>query len=180
MNKLHCSSIVRRMLIPFILLLVACEDSGPRELVQAADAIGAMLKPLNHARSMFTVAFPDGLPSQYVSYLFSGMGSAEWPPSEAWADEITREQMETIRQPLLPGDVEIVPRYPDQNLGKQLVISFDDERGVVIAQGFLDPAAEPQITREWKLPDVQPAVGIQEIYQANLEMGISPVSFPVP
>jgi len=161
-------------------MLASCGESAPPELTQAADAVEAMLKPVNLSRSMFTAASPDGTPSQYVSYLFSSMGAAEWPPSEAWADEMDREQMAAIRQPLLPADVAIVPRAPDPTVGKQLVISFDDDKGIVIARGYLDPADEPLLAREWKLANVQPATGVREIYQSNLELGMSPVSFPVP
>jgi hypothetical protein len=168
------------LLIFVVLATVACTESGPPELVQAAGAIDDMLKPANLSRSMYSVAFPDGKPSNYVSYMFSEMGAAEWPPSEAWADELVREQMEAIGQTLLPADVAIVPLTVDPSLGKQMVISFDDERGMVMAHGYLDPAGEPTLTREWKLPRVEPAPGVELFYRANLDEGLSAQSFKTP
>lgn len=171
-----------RGLFPIALVgvLFACANRGPPELVQAADAFEDMLEPINLSRSMFVVAFPGGKPSQFVSYLFSDMGAAEWPPSEAWAGEIEREQMEAVGQTLLPADVAIVSRSPDLGRGKQLVIAYDNKRGVVIGRGYVDPATEPTFTREWKLPQVEPAPGVEMIYQTNLELGMSAQSFPAP
>ncbi len=174
-------TVLRRLLaLTLAVFLFACANGEPPELAQAADAFEDMLKPVNFSRSMYVVAFSDGTPSQYVSYLFSDMGSAEWPPSEAWADDMLREQMAAIGQSLLPADVAIVSLSPDLGHDKQLVISFDDEQGVVIATGYLDPVSEPVLTRTWKLPEVEPAPGVEMIYRANLESGMSAQSFPAP
>lgn len=139
-----------------------------------------MLEPINLSRSMYAAAFPDGKPSQFVSYMFSDMGVAEWPPSDEFADEIEREQMAARGLTMLPADVIFIPRIPDPKYINQLVVSFDDERGLVIVEGYMDSTEEPVLTRELKLPQVKPAVGIQEIYQTNLEEGLSTQSFPVP
>ncbi len=164
----------------WLLMLAGCGESGPPDLRQAADALAGMMKPVNLSRSMFVAAFPDGKASQYVSYLFSTMGSAEWPPSEEWADEVERQQMQAIGQAMWPAGVAAVPRVPEPTLGRQLVIDFDDERNVVIAYAYVDPADDPVFAREWKLPSVEPAIGVKEIYQSNLDLGMSPQSFSPP
>jgi hypothetical protein len=61
-----------------------------------------------------------------------------------------------------------------------MVIGFDDERGVVIAYANIEPAEDPVFTREWKLPRVEPAVGVVEIYRSNLDLGMSPQTFSPP
>jgi hypothetical protein len=180
MNRKDANKLGKLLLFLWLITIVACTQSGPPELEQAADVVGDMLKPINLSRSMYSVAFPNGRPSQFVSYMFSTMGSAEWPPSEEWVDEIEREQMAAIGQTLIPAGVAIVPQTPDSDLGKQLVVTFDNDRAVVIAHGYEDPVAEPVVSREWKIPQVEPAIGIREIYEANLEEGLSPQSFPAP
>lgn len=105
------------------------------------------------------------------------MGSAELPPSEEWADEMEKEQMAAIGAPLMPAGVAYSSREPDPSAGKQVVLRFDDERGVVIVDAYLDPAQPPVFTREWAIKKVMPAPGIDEIYQSNVEMGLSPRSF---
>lgn len=164
----------------WLLVLSGCGDSGPAELRQAADAVADMMKPVNLSRSMFVAAYPDGKPSHYVSYLFSTMGSAEWPPSEEWADELDQQQARAIGLSLWPAGVAAVPRAPDPALGQQFVISFDDERNVVIGYAYVDPAEDPVFAREWKLSSVEPAIGVKEIYQSNLDLGMSPQSFSPP
>jgi hypothetical protein len=160
-----------------ICLLAACGQSAPPELEQGAAVVGYMLRPSNLSRSAFCAAFPDGKPSQFVSYMFSQMGSAEWPPSEAWADPAEREQMRAIRAPMIPADVTLVPRKPDPKQKKQIVVRADDERAMVVCDGYLDPKSEPVASWEWALPKVKPAPGIQEMYRSNAELGMSNQAF---
>ena len=161
------------------LLAAACGGAAPPppDLAQAAGAIAHMLKPSQLSRSAFTAGFPEGKPSEYVSYLFSDMGAAEWPASEEWADELEREQMKAIRAPLLPAGVAIVPRERDAAKGRQLVVGFDDERGVVIFEGFAAGEETPVLHREVPLPSVAPAPGVVDMYLSATEMGMSSQSF---
>jgi hypothetical protein len=164
------------LLLFSVLILAACGESVP-ELAQAADVIHYMMKPQHLSRSAFYVAFPDGKPTQYVSYIFSEVGVAEWPYSETWADEMEREQMKAIGAPMVPEDVALVPLSPDPCAGKQVGVMFDDSRGVVIVEGYVDPAADPVLTREWKLLKVDPDPFIEDIYRSYVEMGMSDQAF---
>ena len=176
--KLKMSHLRRRvpLLALWVLVLAACGESVP-ELAQAADVIHYMMKPQHLSRSAFYVAFPDGVPSQYVSYIFSEMGAAEWPYSETWADVMEREQMKAIGAPMVPEDVAFVPLSPDPGAGKQLVVKFDDSRGVVIVEVYVDPAQDPVLAREWKLPKVEPEPFMEDFYRSYVEMGMSDQAF---
>lgn len=138
-----------------------------------------MSAPANLARSQFCVAYPECKASEFVNYLFSPMGASEWPygESEASRDPMIREEADAVGMPLVPAGVSFVPRTPDIAKGKQLVITFDDERNIIIVMGFLDPAQEPDLVREFPIEKVAPAPGVREIFEANSEMGISYRSF---
>lgn len=158
-------------------LVTACGGGGsePADLKQAAVAMKAMSAPRHFGRSMYVAAFPgDTTPSRYVSYLFSEMGSAEWPMA---LDEGEREAMRAARIPTLPEGVRVVARQVDPTAGRQLVISADDARGVVIARGYEAPGAEPVLEREWSLTAAKPAPGVAEIYRSNAGMGMSNQAF---
>ena len=150
--------------------------SEPTEFEKAANAVHWMILPHNLSRSAFTVAFPEGLPSEFVNYMFSDMGVAEWPPYED-SGEFSPEELKFIRIPLIPKDIELVPLYPDPEVEKQLVIKFDDNRGMLIVEGYNDPEQEPVLVREWNLPRVEPAVGIEQIYETNYDLGMSDRAF---
>jgi hypothetical protein len=85
--------------------------------------------------------------------------------------------MKAIGAPLVPEGVAFVPLSPDPDSGRQLVVKFDDSCGVVIVEGYVDPAQAPALTREWKLPKVEPEPFIEAIYQSNLELGMSDQAF---
>ena len=164
-------------LITLACFLAACGGaaSEPADLKQAAAAIKAMSAPRHLARSMYVAAFPgDTTPSRYVSYLFSQMGAAEWPMA---VDEMEREAMAAARIPVLPDGVRVVPQRTDPTAGRQLVIGFDDARGVVTARGYEAPGGEPVLEWEWSLKAVRPAPGVVEIYRSNAQMGMSNQAF---
>ena len=105
-------------------------------------------------RSSFLFVFPEGKPSDFVNWMFLTLGTAEWPDSEAMAemDPIIREQAKSIRAPLIPKDVGIVPLAPNPAFGKQVVVKFDNNRHLLIVEGYLDFKGTPVITRELKFP----------------------------
>lgn len=107
-------------------------------------------------RSSFLVVYPEGKPSDFVKWMFSTMGTAEWPPSEemAEADPMIAEQAKSIRAPLLPKGVALVPVERDLKKKRQVVIRADDAAGILIADAYLDPNYPPAMTRQWllKLP----------------------------
>ena len=174
-------SILFRGIAFFVSLLAfGCSDPVYSEIEQGVRVIGYMVSPRRLILSSYSALFPDGgKPSDFVSYIFSDIGVAEWPESEANAEEseMIREQARAIGAPLIPKDVVIVPLSVNLKLGKQVVVKFDDERGVVIAEGYSDPNKKPILVREWKLPKVRPAAGVEEMAQGQLQTGMSERSF---
>ena len=51
--------------------------------------------------------------------------------------------MKMIDKPISPHNVSFLPLFTDPLKGKQLVVKFDDDRGVVIVDGYLDPNEPP-------------------------------------
>jgi hypothetical protein len=139
-----------------------CADSGSPELAQAVNAIRYLSAPTQLSRSAFAAAFAEeeGKPSQYVSYLFSQLGTAAGIP-------------------LIPENVFLAPLEPDLEVKSklQLVVRFDDERGVIIVDGYTNPAQKPLFTQEWPLPKVSPAPGVQELFESQVETGASYQAF---
>jgi len=164
------------LLLATLAMPLACQKAPP-ELKQGMDVIGYMLAPRHMKRSAFSAAFPNGKPSQFVSFLFSDMGAAEWPAAEDAVTDMEREQMKAIRAPMAPAGVAYVPRRVDPTRGKQVVITFDDERGMVIAEAYVDPLAEPVLVREWKLPHVKPGRGVADMHRSNADLGAGDQSF---
>lgn len=158
---------------------ISCGGKAPGEIEQGANVIGSMLKPANLSRSMFAAGFPDGKPSQFVSYFFSDMGVAEWPPTEG-STEFTKEEMTAMKragQAIMPAGVAFVPLKPAADKGKQIVVKFDNAGGVVITEGYIDPSQKPVLVKEWKLPGVSPAPGVMMMYQSNMQSGMSNQAF---
>jgi len=162
------------LLIVFAMVFISgCGDgavSAAPELKQAAKAFRHMAKPSELSRSMFSAAYPNGKPSQYVSFLFSGPGTAEWPIP---LDEYEEDAMRSARIPVIPQGLPIVKNKPDEDRGMQLVIRYDDGRNVVIAEGYEDPKKPAVLRREWELPKVKPAPGVAILYQSNRGAGAS-------
>ncbi len=165
------------LLVILALAFSACGSNEPPELQQAAWVIQHMMAPANLSRSAFCVGFPEGRPSQYVSYLFSDMGAAEWPINEDWADEFDRETARATRTPLAPSGVFFAPNQWECGEGTQLVIRYDDARGVVILEGYGLTDTEPVLHREITLRHVKPAPGVAMFYQSSAQMGLDIQSF---
>lgn len=137
---------------------LACKKPAPGDIEQAANVIQYMAAPRNVARSMFMAMDPTGDPSQFVNFLFSDLGSAEWPDSESYADDnpLAAEQARAIRAPLVPSNVAFVPYSVEPGKGRQVVVSADDDRRLITITGYVDPNAEPVLYREmeFRLPAV--------------------------
>ena len=156
------------------LMLSACGSPGsdaPEDIKQALAAVKSTTAPHQLTRSAFYVAFPEGKPSDYVSYVFSTMGSAEMPYA---FDEYEAEQMRSIGQVVYPDSVTLVPHQRDPNAARQLVLTADDARGVLIARGYVRGTEEPVLEKEWELKKVTPAPGVREMYEGNVQMGMDP------
>jgi hypothetical protein len=44
----------------------------------------------------------------------------------------------------------LVANNPDEDKGQQVVISGDDERQMLIVEGYLDPQDAPVLVKEWQ------------------------------
>lgn len=134
------------------LTIASCGEQGPEEPVELKRAVVVkyMMAPNQLKRSSFLAVFPEGKPSDFVIWMFSTFGTAEWPPYED-GDPMELEQAKSIRMPVIPKDVTLVPREPDPEKGKQIVIKSDDQRGLFIIEGYLNPHVPPVLRREWKL-----------------------------
>ena len=157
-----------------------CGTPEPPELKQGAAVVGFYLAPINYSRLSFLVVFPNGTPKQYVSWFFSQMGKAEWPPSESDAevDPTVREESSLIGIPLLPKGVRFVHTMPDPIAGKQIVVKWNDDKGTIIIEGYLDPAQLPVLIRERELPrNIQPDEIAKAVAQSHLDLGVSSQAF---
>lgn len=173
------SSISRITPILLPLLWIACSgESNPPELVQGARVVKWMMAEKNLERSAYAYLLPNGTPRQFVSYLFSSIGSAEWPMEEESNEGISQEEAQAIRMPLLPKGVRFTHSKPNPSFGKQIVLKWDDARNVVIVEGYLDPTLPPDLTREFTLPKVVSTNPLAKIAaESNLEMGATYQAF---
>jgi len=156
----------------------SCGPDLPPDLEKAFYAMKSTCSARHLSRSMYSAAFPDGKPSQFVSYLFSDMGVAEWPPLGGGENPLEDEMV-----PSLTGEVGastgpgIYPRAPDADGGPQVVIAFDDAAGEVIFEAYIDPTKKPARRETCKLPKVEPAAGVADMYRNNAGMGMSDQGF---
>lgn len=154
-------------------LFLSCtsEPDVPPELNQASRSVQWTLVPGNLARSTFPAVLPNGTPKQFVSWYFSTLGAAERPGSDN-GDEMEREMAASLGAVLVPAGVSILHSKPDTAWGKQIVMKWDDARGVVILEGYLNPRELPVLVREIKLPAIQTATEMARLTaQSHLEMG---------
>jgi hypothetical protein len=162
--------VVGAILWGFVQLSTSSGSEHP-ELDRACRAIRAMTAPVNLTRSAFPYVCPEAQPSQWVRYFFSGLGKAEWPPTEGL--EFTPDEARAARIEALPHDVAIVPLRPQTRSGKQLVLGYDDARGVIVAEAYESAADEPVFRREWPLPKVHASQLAIEAAESNLQLGMS-------
>lgn len=143
-------------LLAGLLMLSSCADTIAPDIKKGVQVVRYMSAKRQILRSSFTVVYPEAKPSDFVDWMFSEIGAAEWPDSEAYAelDPTVREQARSIGAPLIPKDVQIVPLNPKVEMEKQVVVKFDDLRGVIIVEGYLDPKDPPILVQEWQLPRV--------------------------
>ena len=155
----------------FLFLACSSEPEVPPELDQASRSIQWTLVPANLARSTFPAVLPNGTPKQFVSWYFSTLGAAERPGPDN-GDEMEREMAASMGAVLVPAGISIFHSKPDTAWGKQIVMKWDDVRGVVILEGYLNPRDLPALVREIELPRIQSATEMARLTaQSHLEMG---------
>ena len=135
-----------------------------------------MLSPHGLERSAFYAVYPKGTPSDFVSFLFSPLGKAEWVPDDSAAPGraglVSAEAMLAAGDELPPGTVGLVPEAPEPRIHRQVVLWADDQRGVVIAEAYELPGHAPVLIQEWTLPHVTLAPGVAAMARENLENGV--------
>ena len=162
-------------LCAFVLFIAACSGGSsdiPPELEKAAAVIEVTLKAGALEQSSFPVVLPGGTPRQFVSWYFSDLGAAERPPSE---DDPEAAEIPGIKMPL---GVSFSHTAPRTGIGKQIVLKWDDARGVVIVEGYVDPAKQPVFVKEFSLPQVTAKNEMARLAsQSLLEQGASYQAF---
>jgi hypothetical protein len=157
------------LLLAFALVGCGSGLSGASpELEQAVRAVRHMTAPNQLSRSAFFAAYENGTPSQYVSFLFSDIGAAEWPVATS-ADEA--EAMRAARIPVFPDNVLLTRDSPSSQAKPQLVIRGDDRRGMIVVEGYKTPGKPPVLREEWALAKVSPAPGVREIFDDQVRQG---------
>ncbi|MBI3006115.1 MAG: hypothetical protein HYY49_11975 [Ignavibacteriales bacterium] len=161
--------LVETLFISCFFASLHCGSSEPPELRQATATITWQLAEYNFERSMFPAVLPNGTPRQWVSYYFSTMGSSERLPDEDHATEEDHEMARAMRMPLWPSGIAVVHTKPDPSRGKQIVLKWDDAKGIVIVEAYLNPNSGPEFVREIALPK---ATSVNELGRISAESQI--------
>jgi hypothetical protein len=154
----------------FLMLYPSPESDHP-DLYQTYQAMRSMCSEANLVDSAFPYVYPDCRASEWVSYLFSTLGTAEWPPRAGL--EFTEQEARIARIAVLPEDVAVVPLRPRRSFGKQLVIGLDDTEGLVTADAYAAWNEAPVFQREWAVPQVVASEFAAQTAESNLQMGAS-------
>ncbi len=147
---------ISALLALLLSMLVLAGCSGPSQsgadprLEQAVSALKYMTTQRFLSRSAFSSIYPAGKPSEFVSYLFSDIGSAEWPIA---FDEGEAEQLRSARIPAIPRDLPIIPYKPDPAVDMQVVVRADDAAGKVIIEAYAKAGEDPVLVEERVLPE---------------------------
>lgn len=151
-DKLYVWSALGILIVLPLLYLDYSPKEHP-ELNQAISVVRFMSAERQLLRSGFWSTYPEGSPEQFVDWMFSPMGSAIWPPIEG-SGEFSQEEQKMIKRtgiPFLPAGVSLEPENINEGRGLQIVVRGDDERHMLIVEGYVDPLDSPVLTKEWKL-----------------------------
>lgn len=130
-----------------LICLGACGSSGGKkdpDLQKAFSFVRYLAGKRFLSRSAFIHFFPDKKPSQFVSYLFSTMGTAEWATT---GDPIEEEQMRSVGIPVPPSNVRITNRLISGE-EKQLVLKGDDQEMQIIVEAYIKNSNTPLFTEK--------------------------------
>ena len=155
-----------------ILLLTACGSAPDEDLTAANTALSQMASNRTLSRSCFTVAYPDGQAADFIDYMFSDLGSAEWPVA---FDEYEEQAMGSIGQVPLPANVAVSPLSRTSPNQKELVLTANNAERKILVQGYLANDSKVVFEDEWPVGTAVADDMVREMCISNLEMGISPV-----
>ena len=139
-----------------IVLPILFMDYGPKDHPELNRAIGVvryMSADRQLKRTAFRMAYPDASPEEFVKWMFSPMGAAVWPPFEG--GEFSQEEEKMIKKtgmPFFPSGISVVAKKPDLGRGRQVVVYGDDERQMLLVEGYLDPKTPAVVVKEWMFP----------------------------
>ncbi|MFQ5445148.1 MAG: hypothetical protein ACE5EK_11105, partial [Nitrospinales bacterium] len=107
------------LVVSLLLSFLACSNPAPPDVEQAIRVVRYMSSANQLRRSSFLAAYSKGKPSQFVTWMFSPFGFVEWPYFQSFAesDPVAMEEAKSIRMPLVPDSVAIVPNFPDTKKG---------------------------------------------------------------
>lgn len=137
------------------------------DLVEANAALAMMTQDRILSRSCFRVAYPEGGSENFVRYLFSDLGSAEWPVA---FDEVEAEQMKAAGQKPLPPNVVISANARVYSDRKELVIQ--SQNGQISVKGYLPHTTDPQFEAVWELGQSQTQSEFVPLCESNIDMGM--------
>lgn len=136
------------LMLPLFYVDWSEEGEYPR-LEQAARVVRYMSAPRQLKRSSFNAIFPEGKPSDFVGWMFSEMGAAQWPPSDSeFMDPEERRALQALGMPFSPTDVQILQALSPQS-ARQVIVKADDVKGMIVVEGYLSPDQPPTIVRQW-------------------------------
>jgi hypothetical protein len=170
-------------IVAALALALACGADPHADLRQSAEAMLWTAAPRQLRRSQFTALFPQGTPSQLVSYLFSTIGTAEWPESASRVaqDPELREMTRLMHMPLLADGIRVTHTSPKLELGRQIVVRADDAKQRIIVEGYADPTEPPVVTlaRELRVPELarHEREYLEALARSNLDSGATAQAF---
>ena len=152
-DKLYVWAALGIMIVLPLLYLDYSPKENP-ELNRAINVLRYMSADRQLKRTAFRMSYPEASPEQFVKWMFSSMGAATWPPFEG-GGEFSQEEERMIKKtgmPFFPAGVAVVAIDPDRGRGRQVVVRGDDERQMLVVEGYLDPEAPAVVVKEWKFP----------------------------
>lgn len=142
---------MKHFFLSFLFLsLLSCTESGPKVESSGDDDLDKTASFLLYWVEKVKKRPSLGSPSEIAGYLTSAMGKGEIvPPSE----EFEPDAAKYYKGPRPSDKVNYFPEFSEDNFfEKQIVLSGDDERGVIIAEGYSSNEDEdPTFTWEWKV-----------------------------
>ncbi len=145
------------LLLASLISFVGCEGAVPADLDRAAKVIRFMSEENKLERTSFPVLYPKCLPSEFVKWLFSDKGKAEWPDSLDNDDSNPDVRNKAFKEgaPIVPKSVQFFAGRTDLDSGRQLIVKANDALRTIIVEGYGDPQKKPDLKREWSLPVVK-------------------------
>ncbi|MEM8639227.1 MAG: hypothetical protein AAGG51_10490 [Cyanobacteria bacterium P01_G01_bin.54] len=159
------------LLLGTVMVLGGCSASQDAELAEAVKAASGMGKARHLQRSCFYIIHPNGQPSDFIGYLFSDLGAAEWPIA---LDPIEAEGMKAAGITPLPETVRLSPGQRQYLTQKELVLTGDDAKGAIEIVGYLANETQPNLAATFTLATTTPDEFAQQLCQSALESGIEP------